>query len=272
MSRWKQLPASLDPRVRQLVVQLRRVKDHSGLSTQALAARTGYSRSSWDRYLNGRAVPPQQAVAELARTCGIDPARLLALHEVAVEPGNVAADHAVDADNATDADDEPEGGRGHSPGRRTRLTVLAAAGVAVLALTATVLVWAAPWDGGGGGARAGRRAAPSATSDEASQTVPGRGEFVYRAGKDYPCKVHRDKNGLLYAGYSTTRTALIGMQSAQWNVVEAQCLLRHHGFSPGIIDGMYGTHTERAVERLQDRAHIAVDGVVGEDTWGVLRK
>ncbi|WP_143589234.1 helix-turn-helix domain-containing protein, partial [Streptomyces angustmyceticus] len=51
MSRWKGLPASLDHRVRHLVVHLRRLKDHSGLSLTALAARTSYSKSSWERYL-----------------------------------------------------------------------------------------------------------------------------------------------------------------------------------------------------------------------------
>ncbi|CAM5660819.1 hypothetical protein SPURM210S_04271 [Streptomyces purpurascens] len=59
MSRWKGLPEELDPRVRQLVVRLRRVKDHSGLSLRRLAAKTGYSTSSWERYLAGRSLPPR---------------------------------------------------------------------------------------------------------------------------------------------------------------------------------------------------------------------
>src|SRR2546430_12777600 len=83
MSRWKGLPEGLDPRVRQLVVQLRRLKDHSGLSLAQIAAKTGYSRSSWERYLGGRQLPPEAAVEELARVAGADPARLLALREVA---------------------------------------------------------------------------------------------------------------------------------------------------------------------------------------------
>ncbi|TGB14026.1 helix-turn-helix transcriptional regulator, partial [Streptomyces sp. MZ04] len=85
MSRWKELPDSLDPRVRQFVVRLRRLKDHSGLGLAALASRTGYSRSSWDRYLNGRSLPPAEAVEALARACDTEPAPLLALREVAAE-------------------------------------------------------------------------------------------------------------------------------------------------------------------------------------------
>ncbi|MFF7249339.1 helix-turn-helix domain-containing protein [Embleya sp. NPDC008237] len=83
MPRWQELPDSLDQRVRQLVVQLRRLKDRSGLSLVSLAAKTGYSRSSWERCLNGRTLPPRRAVEELARITGADPVRLLVLHEVA---------------------------------------------------------------------------------------------------------------------------------------------------------------------------------------------
>jgi peptidoglycan hydrolase-like protein with peptidoglycan-binding domain len=277
MSRWKELPASLDPRVRQLAVQLRRLKDHSGLSLQALAARTGYSRASWDRYLNGRALPPQEAVAALARACDTDPARLLALHEVAVEAsrGGVGGPQRAAETDAGTGEGEPAGvdaerrTRGRGRGRRMLVTMLAGASVvaAVIALTVT-----APWDDGEE-RTGGRPVSSSATASvSASTSEAGKGAYVFRTGKDYPCKVQRAKDGLLYAGYSSTRIDLIGMGSAQWAVVEAQCLLRHHGFSPGIADGNFGSRTQRAVKRLQDGAHLRVDGIVGEDTWGVLRK
>ncbi|MFC7513290.1 helix-turn-helix domain-containing protein [Streptomyces thermocarboxydus] len=83
MSRWKALPAELDPRARHLVVSLRRLKDHSGLSMRQLAAKTGYSTSSWERYLGGRSLPPKEAVEAVAAVAGEDPTRLLALWEVA---------------------------------------------------------------------------------------------------------------------------------------------------------------------------------------------
>lgn len=249
MSRWKQLPASLDPRVRQLVVQLRRVKDHSGLSLHGLASRTGYSRSSWNRYLNGRSLPPQQAVAAFARACDADPARLLALREVAGTQETAAAG----------PDEEAEADGVRRWGRR-RWVLVSVAAVAVVLVAVTALMLAAPWGDDGRG------------SAGASENASGKGEFVFKSGKDYPCKVRRDANGLLYAGYSRTRTALIGPQNVQWPVVEAQCLLRRQGFPPGLADGFYGTRTQRAVLRLQQASHLPVDGVVGEDTWAVLRK
>ncbi len=70
MQRWKELPDSLDERVRRLVVQLRGLKDHSGLSLSALQTKTGYSRASWERYLNGKVLPPRQAVEELGVLSG----------------------------------------------------------------------------------------------------------------------------------------------------------------------------------------------------------
>ncbi|MEU8027448.1 peptidoglycan-binding protein [Streptomyces sp. NPDC049099] len=284
MSRWKQLPDSLDPRVRQLAVQMRRIKDHSGLGLQALAARTGYSRASWDRYLNGRSLPPQEAVAALARACDIDPARLLALHEVAVAagrggPGNPGRAAETDAETDAGRDSGPGSGPDSGPGeqetagrgRRWRLFAVVLAS-AVLVTAVIALLVAVPWDG------ERDRTDGRPVSADATEPAPGspgegtKGAFAFRAGKDYPCRVHRAADGLLYAGYSTTRVGLIGKGSAEWAVVEAQCLLRHHGLSPGTADGAFGSRTERAVERLQERAHLRVDGVVGEDTWGVLRK
>lgn len=54
MPRWKALPEELDPQIREFTGQLRRLVDRSGLSIAAVADRTGYSKTSWERYLNGR--------------------------------------------------------------------------------------------------------------------------------------------------------------------------------------------------------------------------
>ncbi|MFD7919772.1 helix-turn-helix domain-containing protein [Streptomyces sp. NPDC059740] len=62
-----------------------RFKDHSGLSLSSPHTKAGYSRASWERYLKGKALPPRQAMEELARVVGVDPARVLALHEAAEE-------------------------------------------------------------------------------------------------------------------------------------------------------------------------------------------
>lgn len=81
--RWRPLPASLDPELAYLVRRLRELKDRSGLSLAALAARTAYSKSSWDRYLNGATLPPKHAVETLGRLAGEPVDRLLALWEQA---------------------------------------------------------------------------------------------------------------------------------------------------------------------------------------------
>ena len=83
MADWKPLPDTLDADVRNLIDQLRECKDRSGLSLSSLAERTLHSKSSWERYLNAKAFPPQQAVDSLGRIVGADKARLAALWELA---------------------------------------------------------------------------------------------------------------------------------------------------------------------------------------------
>ncbi|MFE1755605.1 helix-turn-helix domain-containing protein [Streptomyces anandii] len=83
MTRWKALPDELDPQVREFASRLRRLVDRGGLSVAALADRTGYSRTSWDRYLNGRLLAPKGAVVALAEVTGTDPAHLVTMWELA---------------------------------------------------------------------------------------------------------------------------------------------------------------------------------------------
>ncbi|MFE0625413.1 helix-turn-helix domain-containing protein [Streptomyces sp. NPDC058864] len=82
MARWRPLADDLDPRVREFAEQLRRQVDRGGLSVAALAEATGYSRSSWERYLNGRLLPPRHAVVALAGATGADPAHFTTMWEV----------------------------------------------------------------------------------------------------------------------------------------------------------------------------------------------
>lgn len=71
MGAWQPLPDDLPPEVRYFVEQLRLLKDSTGLSLVALGARTAYSKSSWQRYLNATQPPPRQAVAALCRVAGL---------------------------------------------------------------------------------------------------------------------------------------------------------------------------------------------------------
>ena len=42
------------------------------------------------------------------------------------------------------------------------------------------------------------------------------------------------------------------------------------GYDVGGVDGRYGTNTEAAVKKLQQQRGLAVDGVVGLQTWAVI--
>ncbi|WP_327007753.1 helix-turn-helix domain-containing protein [Dactylosporangium sp. NBC_01737] len=71
----------------QLVAQLARIKELSGLSLRALAAQAGLSSSSLSRYLTGRLVPPWEAVVALCRVVGRDPRPLRAVWAEASKAG-----------------------------------------------------------------------------------------------------------------------------------------------------------------------------------------
>jgi transcriptional regulator with XRE-family HTH domain len=83
MPRWRALPDELDPQVREFASQLRRLVDRSGLSVAALADRTGYSKTSWERYLNGRLLAPKGAIVALAEVTGTNPIHLTTMWELA---------------------------------------------------------------------------------------------------------------------------------------------------------------------------------------------
>ncbi len=83
MPRWKALPDELDPQIREFTSQLRRVVDRSGLSVASVSDRTGYSKTSWERYLNGRLLAPKGAVVALAEVTGTNPLHLTTMWELA---------------------------------------------------------------------------------------------------------------------------------------------------------------------------------------------
>ncbi|GAA2505266.1 peptidoglycan-binding protein [Streptomyces longisporus] len=260
MSRWKALPAELDPRVRQLLVHLRRLKDHSGLSVRQLAARTGYSPKSWERYLGGRSLPPREAVEALARIGGDDPTRLLALHEVAAEAwqnphGGTAVPETSVGGTAVPEPEILSAGPGGGGARSLRVALVAGAVALVLAVSSAVLVTMRLMDHGGGAA---------------GQTTTTVTLTAGTSAPSYTCRV-KQVDGHWYAGNSRTRNATVGYGDSGPAVAEVQCLLRRAGISPGGIDGMFGPLTQGAVKAFQRQARLDVDGVVGPHTWKALR-
>ncbi|WP_405842843.1 peptidoglycan-binding protein [Streptomyces sp. NBC_01518] len=257
MSRWKVLPAELDPRVRQLVVRLRRLKDHSGLSIRQLAARTGYSAKSWERYLGARSLPPAEALAALARVCGEDPARLLALREVAAEGWTAMPEQPLVASHLPSPEPAPR----YPERRALRIAIVAGSVTLVLAVSSAVLVTVRIMDANSSG---GPGASGTATTRSAAPLA------APTAASPYPCRIQRI-DGIWYAGNSRTQQENLAVGNAGSDVAEAQCLLRRAGISPGGIDGIFGPLTEHAVKQFQKRSGLVVDGMVGPHTWKALR-
>ncbi|MEV5382268.1 DUF2690 domain-containing protein [Streptomyces sp. NPDC052721] len=106
MPRWKALPEDLDPQIKEFTVQLRQLADRGGLNTAALADRTGYGKTSWERYLGGRLLAPKGAVIALAEATGTDPGPLTTLWELAERSWTRAEsndDHTIQALTMTES-------------------------------------------------------------------------------------------------------------------------------------------------------------------------
>ncbi|MFE9220216.1 helix-turn-helix domain-containing protein [Streptomyces lavendulae] len=125
---------------RMLVTELRRLRARTGLSYVRLGRRTGYSRSSWERFLNGKQLPPRSAVEALARLAGADPAPAVRYRELAKGPRTspVVVRRPAPA--------PPHGSDTRPAASRTRSTLTSWPVLlsAILCVTATVTVHAAP--------------------------------------------------------------------------------------------------------------------------------
>ncbi|PVE06602.1 helix-turn-helix domain-containing protein [Streptomyces scopuliridis] len=143
-----------------LAGELSALRARTGLSLVALAGRTPYSKSSWQRYLNGTKPLPRQAVVALCALAGEPPGRLLALWELAdaAWSGRAAADTRaaavtvrgpsppspvpVPAGQAT-----PPTPGGAPRGRRRTAVLAATAGVAVVTVATVLGAWLSGDDG-----------------------------------------------------------------------------------------------------------------------------
>ncbi|NEB39790.1 XRE family transcriptional regulator [Streptomyces sp. SID14515] len=129
MPRWKALPEELDPQIREFASQLRRLVDRSGLNINAVADRTGYSKTSWERYLNGRLLAPRGAVVALAEVTGTPQHHLTTMwelaerawsraemrHDMTMEAIRITQARAALGELGTTAPDAPGSGRSGRP-------------------------------------------------------------------------------------------------------------------------------------------------------------
>ncbi len=297
MARWRPLPAELDPVVVEFVGKLRRLKDESGWSLQRLSASTGYSASSWERYLGGRLMPPWEAVEKLAAAVGADMERLLARWEAASDawrpglPADPAAEHDLPEGDAPDRNLPPEHtlpGGATPDGEHVAVPLAGSAGpsapapdapgapataaagtgrrpVTRLPLVVTAVVSAVA------GAAVGALAMHVAQSQNQAAGRPAVAKAAMAQPIPYACTYVR-RGGLWYAGNSTTRTDQLEVDKSGPEVAELQCLLQHAGFSPGGVDGNFGPLTEAAVIAAQKAYHLDIDGQVGPRTWAALRR
>ncbi|MFE0421619.1 helix-turn-helix domain-containing protein [Streptomyces sp. NPDC058953] len=161
----------LPPECVKLASDLRELRTATGLSLAGLAAKTPYSKSSWERYLNGKVLPPRQAVETLCALAGERRDRTVALWRLADDAVSRrgAAGPAVSGTAGTAAGQTAPSTPAPPPAiRRRRLPVLVAAAVCVLGgLTAGVAFVA----GDRGGDRVGDQRARSAV--EGRGTVAG---------------------------------------------------------------------------------------------------
>ncbi|MFD5749094.1 peptidoglycan-binding protein [Streptomyces sp. NPDC127033] len=244
---------------------LRKLKDRSELSTRQLATRTGYSARSWQRYLNGRSLPPREAVEAVARIGGDDPTRLLVLHEIAAErwaEGRVVTNRAPESvPEGTPVTPHHALTEQQPYGRYLRAAVAAGAVALVLSVSAAILLAVRLAD------------ARTQLAHDRADTVAATPAVVSESMVPviYTCRPEQ-RDGRWYAGLSRTTNTILANTHIGLEVAEAQCLLRRAGISPGDIDGVFGPKTHDAVKRVQTRDGLVVDGVIGPRTWKALRE
>lgn len=175
------------PECERLAAELSALRERTGLSLAALGDRTPYSKSSWQRYLNGTKPLSRQAVEALCKLANEPPGRLLALWELADAAwsgragggslrGDAHAGAGTGTGTATGVGVVPPSvpvsvGPGESPRKRRRAPVIVVVAAAVVAVSALLAVSLA-LDGGGGEGEE-RRDAADASWLTATPVPPG---------------------------------------------------------------------------------------------------
>ncbi|MER6095020.1 helix-turn-helix domain-containing protein [Streptomyces sp. NPDC001728] len=118
-----------------LAARMRAMKERSGLSYGRLADRTHYSRSSWERFLNGKQVPSRVAVEQLAAAAGEEKEPLLALLDEVLASERAAA--LADGPGSVQTTGPQSAGRAQGPGPAPRAAPAQSAAPAAAVTTST---------------------------------------------------------------------------------------------------------------------------------------
>ncbi|MCI3932566.1 helix-turn-helix domain-containing protein [Streptomyces sp. AN091965] len=120
-------PSAPPPACLPLAEALRELRERTGLSLEALGRRTAYSKSSWERYLNGKKPVPRKAVLALCALADEPPGRLLALWDLA---DAAWSGRSARGDGAGEGDRPAEGGTAEGGTAEDPGTLLGPAGPA----------------------------------------------------------------------------------------------------------------------------------------------
>jgi Helix-turn-helix domain len=175
VAQWEPLADRIPVDMRRLATQLRRMKDRSGLTVPALAARTAQSAESWERALAGRHVPPLDAVEVLAQASGADYDRIGALWKLAEKAAAGSGDRGRGKPLPHPDPLDPLGADEGLPHRSRRLLLLVTAGVLAAAALVAVLLTAGPSTGRVPPGTAGPAVPGATVPEDGTPRAPGTG-------------------------------------------------------------------------------------------------
>lgn len=167
MGQWEPLADHIPVDMRRLATQLRRMKDRSGLTVPALAARTAQSAQAWAGHLAADTLPPLAAVEVLAQASGADYDRVGALWKLAEKASKGTGERGRGKPLPDPDPLDPLTSAEGMPAARRRAVLLAAAGVCAVAALLAVVLMAGP-----GSTRAPDRGAAPTPPDTATATAP----------------------------------------------------------------------------------------------------
>ncbi|KAA6215786.1 helix-turn-helix domain-containing protein [Streptomyces filamentosus] len=217
---------------------MRGIKEEFGLSYGRLAEKTHYSRSSWERFLNGKQWPSRAAVQQLADVVGQDPAPLITLWEHAERLARRNRREETGPEIQRDQEQEPGPGQSAERGEREGTD--------------------GPGQEGRGEGR-GRAAPGQGQEESAGRGDPVREREPVREERRAPSDAPALSQGHDGVGGSARGGAGPAVQAAGGAVTEgaagpgAPDPYRAAGFGPG----------QRSAGRVRPLVHMAIGAVVG---------